>query len=92
MTSVAPGARPNVWDNVQAFASGVLAVIELETRKLAHDPTEVITRTVQPLLWLLVFGQVFGRLRGVSTGGLPYLDYLAPGVLGQSVVFVSIFF
>ncbi|MGE5553035.1 MAG: ABC transporter permease [Betaproteobacteria bacterium] len=90
--SVAPGVRRSAWDNMEAFASGVSAVIELETRKLAHDPTEVITRTVQPLLWLLVFGQVFGRLRGVSTGGLPYLDYLAPGVLGQSVVFVSIFF
>lgn len=92
VTSVAPAARQSAWDKVLAFLAGVTAVIELETRKLAHDPTEVATRTIQPLLWLLVFGQVFGRLRGIATDGLPYLDYLAPGVLGQSVVFLSIFF
>lgn len=64
----------------------------MEARKLAHDPTEIYTRAVQPLLWLLVFGQVFGRLRAMPTGGIPYLDYLAPGIMGQSVVFTSIFY
>jgi ABC-2 type transport system permease protein len=64
----------------------------MEARKLVHDPTEVVTRAVQPLLWLVVFGQVFGRLRGMPTGGIPYLDYLAPGILSQSIVFISIFF
>lgn len=65
---------------------------ELEARKLFHDPTKVATRAVQPLLWLAVFGQVFGRLRGLPTGAISYLDYLAPGILSQSVVFISIFF
>jgi ABC-2 type transport system permease protein len=47
---------------------------------------------VQPLLWLLVFGQVFGRLRAIPTGGVPYLAYLTPGILAQSALFVAIFF
>jgi ABC-2 type transport system permease protein len=30
--------------------------------------------------------------RAIPTGGLPYLDFLAPGVLAQSGLFVSIFY
>ncbi|HEY8486528.1 MAG TPA: ABC transporter permease, partial [Limnochordales bacterium] len=52
----------------------------------------LLTRAVQPTLWLVVFGQVMARLRGLSGEGLPYLDFLAPGILAQSVLFVAIFY
>jgi len=67
-------------------------IAELEVRRLRHDPTEVITRGVQPVLWLLLFGQVLARARAIPTGGVPYLDFMAPGILAQSVLFVSIFY
>ena len=57
-----------------------------------RDPTELLTRAVQPMLWLLVFGQVFARRRAIPTGTLRYLDFLAPGVLAQSVLFTAIFY
>ena len=66
--------------------------MELELRKLRHDPTELITRAVQPALWLLVFGQVFTRIRAIPTGELSYIDFMAPGILAQSVLFISIFY
>ena len=47
---------------------------------------------MQPTLWLLVFGQVFTRTRAIPTGSLSYLDFLAPGVLAQSVLFSAIFY
>jgi ABC-2 type transport system permease protein len=47
---------------------------------------------VQPALWLIIFGQTFTRLRVVPTGDVPYLDFLAPGILAQSALFVSIFY
>jgi ABC-2 type transport system permease protein len=65
---------------------------EMELRKLRHDPTELLTRAIQPALWLLVFGEVFTRLRAIPTGDLRYLDFLAPGVLAQSVLFIAIFY
>lgn len=68
-----------------------LVITELEVRKLRHDPVDLLIRAVQPILWLLIFGQVFTRIRGISTGDLPYLDFMAPGILAQSVLFVSIF-
>jgi ABC-2 type transport system permease protein len=75
-----------------AFARQALAVAQLELHKMRRDPTDIFTRAVQPVLWLLVFGQVFGKTRAIPTGSLPYLDFMAPGVLAQSILFTSIFF
>ena len=74
------------------FAVKALVIAELEARKLRHDPSELLTRAVQPALWLLVFGQVFTRIRAIPTGDLRYLDFMAPGILAQSVLFIAIFY
>ena len=75
-----------------AFVRKTLAITELEIRKLRHDFTELITRAIQPVLWLLLFGAVFARARIIPTGGIPYLDFMTPGILAQSALFVSIFY
>jgi ABC-2 type transport system permease protein len=77
---------------VSAFFRKTFVITELEIRKLRHDFTEVITRAVQPVLWLLLFGVVLTRARAIPTGGMPYLDFLTPGILAQSVLFVAIFY
>jgi ABC-2 type transport system permease protein len=68
------------------------AIAEADVRKLVHDPVELLTRMVQPVLWLLIFGQVFNRTRAIPTGGISYLDFMAPGILAQSVLFGAIFY
>jgi ABC-2 type transport system permease protein len=75
-----------------SFVHKTLVIAELEVRKLKNDPTELATRAVQPALWLLIFGEVFTRARAIPTGGIRYLDFLAPGILAQSVLFVAIFY
>ena len=97
MTSLAHAGRPNAsadraGSGVGAFVRQVLAVAEVEMRKLRRDPTEILMRSVQPTLWLLVFGQVFSRTRAIPTGPMRYLDFMTPGVLAQSVLFSAIFF
>lgn len=74
------------------FATQVLAVADAEVRKLRHDPWELVSRAVQPILWLVLFGGVMTRVRGLAPGGTPYLEFLAPGILAQSVLFVAIFY
>lgn len=74
------------------FVRQVLAVAEAEVRKLRHDPGELLTRAVQPALWLMVFGQVMSRVRAIPTGEMSYLDFMAPGILAQSVLFIAIFY
>ena len=77
--------------SVAGFVKTTLIIAELEVRKLRHDPTELLTRAIQPALWLLIFGQVFARIRAIPTGGVPYIDFMAPGILAQSVLFIAIF-
>ncbi|MGA9774340.1 MAG: ABC transporter permease [Candidatus Dormiibacterota bacterium] len=64
----------------------------VELQKLRHDRTELATRAVQPVLWLVIFGETFNRLHAIPTGNIPYLDYLAPGVIAQSGMFIAIFY
>lgn len=82
------GIRESVW----CFMEKTLAVVSMDLRKLRRDPSELLTRAIQPALWLLVFGQVFTHARAIPTGDLPYQDFMAPGILAQSVLFIAIFF
>jgi ABC-2 type transport system permease protein len=85
-------AAVGVLTKAVGFFVKTLAITELEVRKLRHDFTELVTRAVQPVLWLVLFGSVFARARVIPTGDLPYIDFMAPGILGQSALFVSIFY
>jgi ABC-2 type transport system permease protein len=78
--------------NPLRFASSSLTIAEMEARKIRHDSTELWTRLVQPALWLLVFGEVFTAIRAIPTGAYSYIQFIAPGVLAQSVLFVAIFY
>src|SRR6201996_4324567 len=69
---------------------GTFCLVELQ--KLRHDRTELFTRAVQPILWLLVFGVTFNRIHAIPTGDIPYLDFLAPGIIAQSGLFIAIFY
>jgi ABC-2 type transport system permease protein len=86
-----PKERESFLRATRSFVEKAFTIVGLEARKLRHDPTDIFTRAVQPALWLLVFGEVLGRVRAIPTGGRPYLDFLAPGILAQSVLFIAIF-
>jgi ABC-2 type transport system permease protein len=83
------GADPAVW---RQFPNRVATFCLVEIQKLRHDRTEIFTRAVQPVLWLLIFGETFNRIHAIPTGGVPYLDFLAPGIIAQSGLFVAIFY
>ena len=74
------------------FPNRVATFCLVEIQKLRHDRTEIFTRAVQPVLWLLIFGETFTRIHAIPTGGVPYLDFLAPGIIAQSGLFVAIFY
>ncbi len=99
MTSQEPARPPTAWADPDPRISGLwgfvlqtAAVFDSELRKVARDPAEVFTRSVQPILWLVVFGQVFGRMHAMPAHGGSYVAFLAPGILAQSVLFSAIFY
>jgi len=81
--------RPSwVW----LLLSRVVTFCWVEVAKIRHDRTELYTRAIQPALWLVIFGETFSRIRVIPTGGGSYLDFMAPGVIAQSALFVAIFY
>jgi ABC-2 type transport system permease protein len=83
---------PRGWQRVGAMMGRVAAFAIVELQKLQHDRTELVTRMVQPALWLLIFGTTFSRLHVINTGSVSYLAFLAPGIIAQSALFISIFY
>jgi ABC-2 type transport system permease protein len=95
------GARAEVFDNtgkdgiataIVEFATQIFAVSGAEFQKLRHDPLELFTRSAQPVLWLVIFGKVMAQIRGLNVAGSNYIDFLAPGILAQSMLFGAIFY
>ena len=90
-----PAEPRNAWDRALAaaeFSRWCFAIAEVELKKMLRDPMEMFSRAVQPVLWLVIFGQVFSRVKGIPTENLSYLDYMSPGILAQSVLFTAIFY
>ena len=93
-------AVPRVdWAEVQRapawwrlLISRVVTFCWVEVAKIRHDRTELYTRAIQPALWLVIFGETFSAIRAIPSGGRPYLDFMAPGVIAQSALFVAIFY
>ncbi|MGO9134854.1 MAG: ABC transporter permease [Methylovirgula sp.] len=85
-------AKPNGFGRAGDYLLQVFAVADAEIRKLRHDPGELFTRALQPAIWLLLFGEVMAQVRGLNVGGGNYLDFIAPGILAQSVLFAAIFY
>jgi ABC-2 type transport system permease protein len=107
VTSAAQGALPAVSADplallpppdtpltlVRRLTSRMVTLCWVELRKIRHDRTELYTRAIQPALWLLIYGEVFTRIHAIPTPhGIPYLAYLAPGILAQSALFIAIFY
>jgi ABC-2 type transport system permease protein len=80
------------FDTVMGGLEKTFIMCEMEVRKLSHDRTELYTRAVQPALWLIIFGNVMSRYRLIPTGSYSYMEYITPGILAQSIMFISIFY
>src|SRR5581483_7519025 len=76
---------------LRALGSGSYAMAQSELRKLRHDHLDIVTRSVQPLLWLFIFGTALSHSRSLTLGRLEYRAYLAPGVMAQAAMFIAIF-
>ena len=69
-----------------------LVLANMETKKLIRDPMVLVSRSIQPALWLGIFGQAMSQARAIPTDGCTYLQFITPGILTQSVVFIAIFY
>ena len=85
---VAPLTPPQI---VSRYVTTVGAIAGAEMQRVRREPSVLVTRAAQPLLWLLVFGAAMSKVRNLTSEGVDYQAFIVPGVLAQSVLFIAIF-
>lgn len=60
-----------------------------EVKRYFRDKVRIVSSFFQPFLWLVIFGTGF-RFAG-QIGELNYQEYLFPGIIGQTLLFTSMF-
>ena len=62
-----------------------LILAERNLIRLPRRPDLLLSFTVQPIMFILLFRYVFGG--AIQTGGVPYVEYLLPGIVVQTIAF-----
>jgi hypothetical protein len=60
-------------------------MVERNLIRLPRKPELLLAFTVQPIMFVLLFRYVFGG--AIYTGGIPYVDFLIPGIVVQNIAF-----
>lgn len=87
-----PVSAPAAFDVAEGsrFNWAVKDTVALARRNLLHYtrvPQLLVFTFVQPVMFVLLFRYVFGGV--INVPGLSYVNYLMPGIFGQTVVFGS---
>ena len=83
--------EPSPRQRLGRYLLTVFAVTVVEAHRIRREPSVLLTRAAQPLLWLLVFGAAVSRVRDIGVPDIDYQSFIVPGVIAQSVLFVAIF-
>jgi ABC-2 type transport system permease protein len=80
------------WRRRPAPTSALSAVVTLAWRamlKIKHVPVQLFDVTITPIMFTLLFTYVFGGALAGSTQ--EYIQYLLPGILVQTIVFITVY-
>src|SRR5262245_42849947 len=77
---------------LRRLSGGVAAMVWAEMKKLRRDNIDLLTRALQPLLWLFIFRTAVRHADAFDVGDMDYRAFIAPGVMAQAALFVAIFF
>ena len=56
-------------------------MIVRQLRNLSREPLWAALLAIQPLIWLVLYGQLFSRVESVRDGASSYVAFLVPGVI-----------
>ncbi|MGI8714403.1 MAG: ABC transporter permease [Solirubrobacteraceae bacterium] len=70
---------------MRRLVNDTLIIAERNLIRLPRRPELLLAFTVQPIMFVLLFRYVFGG--AIQTGGVPYVDFLLPGIVVQTIAF-----
>ena len=62
-------------------------MIGRQLRNLMREPIWIVMMLIQPMIWLLLYGQLFSRISALRGGAGSYVEFLAPGVVVMNAFF-----
>jgi len=70
--------------------NAIYVIVAREFKKFIRERSRLISTIARPLLWLFIVGTGMSRLVSPDTG-VPYIQFIFPGILGMTILFSSIF-
>jgi ABC-2 type transport system permease protein len=58
-----------------------------QIRNLIRQPIWIVMMLIQPMIWLILYGQLFSRVPTLRGGAGSYVEFLAPGVIVMNAFF-----
>src|SRR5262252_297670 len=62
-------------------------MIVRQMRNLMREPIWVVMMITQPLIWLLLYGQLFSKVTPLRAGASTYVEFLTPGIVCMNAFF-----
>lgn len=81
-------AKPGV--GLRNMISDTLVMVRRNLTMLVRLPQLLVFSLVQPMLFVFMFRYVFGGAINSGTAGMPYVDFLMPGIFLQTASFGAI--
>jgi ABC-2 type transport system permease protein len=62
-------------------------MIVRQSRNLMREPIWIAMMIIQPIIWLLLYGQLFSRVGELRGGASTYVEFLTPGIICMNAFF-----
>lgn len=83
-----PTTRASRVDDLRWAIADTLAVTWRNIKAMQRVPEVVVFSTIQPVIFVIMFRYVFGG--AIDVPGVPYVDFLMPGIFVQTVAFGAV--
>jgi len=70
--------------------NAIYVIVAREFKKFIRERSRLFSAIARPLLWLFIVGAGMSRLVP-RTSGVPYTQFIFPGIIGMTILFSSIF-
>lgn len=70
--------------------NAVYVIVARELKKFVREKSRLLSAIARPLLWLFIVGAGISRIVSTDTG-VPYTQFIFPGIIGMTILFSSIF-
>lgn len=58
-----------------------------QLRNLMREPIWIALMVIQPMIWLVLYGQLYSRVPSIRGGASTYIEFLTPGVVCMNAFF-----